>query len=260
MRLSFLGLGCALAAWTLSGCFTDESLVICAGALNCDCKAEEPTCGAGLTCSGNRCIASGSGSSMSADDAQVADETQTSTGDDGSSQSTDDGSSPMDEASVETEASTSSDATSGNPGTNLITNGDFSQGTTLWGTVPAPSLTLNVTGNELCVNASTTLITLAWPQNSTMAALTLSMSATYTLSYMARATQSTLTVDAKVGHTTAPYTADFETPSDSVTTMLQPFTHTFMPPQDDSSTGLAFAFTSSGSQSVCFQSVSLVQN
>jgi hypothetical protein len=144
--------------------------------------------------------------------------------------------------------------------TNLITNGDFSQGMTLWNTVNGTQ-TITVTNGELCVDSPAgTVVTLAWPQNSTGPALTLSMSASYTFSYKARATSMNVTVDAKVGHTASPYTADFETASDAVTTSEQPFTHTFTPAQDDSSTGLAFMFTSTNAQSVCFQAVSLVQN
>jgi hypothetical protein len=103
--------------------------------------------------------------------------------------------------------------------------------------------------------------TLAWPQNSSSPAPTLTMGTSYTLSYQATAPM-TAAVDAKVGHTASPYTADFDTSpgSDSLTSSLQTFTHTFTAAQDDSSTGLAFAITSSSSQSVCFANVSLVQN
>jgi hypothetical protein len=145
-------------------------------------------------------------------------------------------------------------------GTNLVTNGDFSQGTTLWGIVNGSAM-IAAANNELCVTVAANMgVTLGWPENSTDPPLMLPMSASYTFSYKARASMASVTVDAKVGHSVSPYTADFETANDGVTTSLQPFTHPFTATAGDTSTGIAFAFTSTVAQQVCFQSVSLVQN
>jgi hypothetical protein len=82
----------------------------------------------------------------------------------------------------------------------------------------------------------------------------------YTFSYKAMATQA-VSVDAKIGESNAPYTADFESMSDAVTTSAQTFAHTFTPSQSDTSAGVAFAFTAgSAANQVCFQSVSLHAN
>src|SRR5580704_8206933 len=49
--------------------------------------------------------------------------------------------------------------------TNLITNGNFSSGTMMWGTVSG-SATLAVTGGQLCLTSITPNVILAWPQPS----------------------------------------------------------------------------------------------
>jgi hypothetical protein len=217
------------------------------------------TCNPGLTCSGGRCVSTGGGSSASS--SSSTEDAQAGMGDDASTGSGDSStSSGNDGSSSGQEASTSSDGTTGS-GTNLITNGDFSQGTTLWGIVVG-SAPIAVNGNELCINAPMgSGVTLGWPQNSTMPPLVLTASTSYTFSYKARAASAPVTVDAKVGNSQPPnYTADFETANDMVTTTLSPFTHTFTATTGDTSTGIAFAFTSSIAQNVCFQAVSLVQN
>lgn len=239
MRSSFLGLG--LAGCALVGCLADNSLLICQQM--------------------KTCVVSDGAAPMSSstDDAQAADVT-TSSGDDSGSTSTDDGSSSSSgDATMVSEASTSTDATTPPVGTNLIVNGDFSQGTTGWGIVSG-SAPIGLMGSALCVTAPTSQVTLAWPQSTAITPPVLSMAASYTFTYQAMASLSGLSVDAKVGHTTSPYTADFEATADAVTTSEQTFTHTFMPGQDDSSTGLAFTFTSPMAQNVCFQAVSLVPN
>jgi hypothetical protein len=92
--------------------------------------------------------------------------------------------------------------------------------------------------------------------------------ASYTFSYEAMATVP-LTVDAKIGMTAVPYTADFETVAgdDLVTTSLVTFTHTWTEgAAGDTSAGVAFTIPQapgnvpSGETQVCFANVRLVQN
>jgi hypothetical protein len=151
------------------------------------------------------------------------------------------------------------------PSTNLITNGNFASGTAMWGTVSG-SATLGATGGQLCLTGITPNVQLAWPQPSGTAGPALVGGASYTFSYMAMATVP-LTIDAKVGETNSPYTADFETTTgDAVTATLTPFTHTFTEgAAGDTSAGLAFTVPQTGSvptgeTKVCFANVSLVQN
>lgn len=249
--IPFAFLGLSASAWV--GCFSDSSGPA-AGTLAGPCRADK-TCNAGLVCSANQCIQSIGACGPT--DAQAPVDAASS--DDGSV-APDSGSPPSDDGGSSVTDAPAADESTPTPGTNLITNGDFSQGQTLWGLVSG-SAPIAVNNGELCVTLSANSgVTLAWPQQATMPAPVLSMSASYTFSYKARASQMPVTVDAKVGHTESPFTADFETGNDGVTTSLQTFTHMFTPPQDDSSTGLAFSFSSPVMQDVCFQSVSLVQN
>jgi hypothetical protein len=87
----------------------------------------------------------------------------------------------------------------------------------------------------------------------------------YTLKYTAFAMAGgNLTVNAKIGQTMSPYTADFST-NDNVTAGPTPFTHMFTPSSgDDPSAGIAFTIPQTGNvtsaTTVCFQNVSLIQN
>jgi hypothetical protein len=88
----------------------------------------------------------------------------------------------------------------------------------------------------------------------------LAAGASYTFTYKARATPP-LMVDAKVGLSMMPYTADFDAKMEAVTTPLQTFTHPFTAPQADTSAGIAFTFAAGGAgNQVCFQSVGLFAN
>ena len=90
---------------------------------------------------------------------------------------------------------------------------------------------------------------------------------TYTLAYTAFSmTGGNVTIDAKVGQTMQPFTADFETTGagDAVTAAPTPFTHTFTPNYSDPSAGIAFTIPQTGNvnatTTVCFEKVSLAQN
>jgi hypothetical protein len=152
----------------------------------------------------------------------------------------------------------------GSTSTNLITNGNFSNGTTDW-TLQNGAGTAAVASGQLCVTGITSSVLLTWPTTGVPGAA-LTAGASYTFSYMAMATVP-LTVDAKVGETNTPYNADFDTTAgmDAVTTTLTTFTHTFTEGPGDTSAGIAFTIPQGGSvpageTMVCFANVSLAQN
>jgi hypothetical protein len=147
--------------------------------------------------------------------------------------------------------------------TNLITAGNFPQGTTLWAITSGPG-TLAVDGGSGCVTLNgggEVASTLGWPAPVGTPGLQLSPSASYTFSYSAEA-NSLVTIEAKVGQTTTPYVALFDTKTDIVGTSLSSFTHPFTTPSsasEDMSIGLAFVLPQV-TNVVCFENVSLVQN
>jgi hypothetical protein len=148
--------------------------------------------------------------------------------------------------------------------TNLITAGNFPDGTTLWA-ITLGMGTLVVDGGKGCVTLSATPVessTLGWPAPPGTAGLTLSPSTSYTFSYSATAAVA-ITIPSKVGGTSAPYTALVEiSPGDLIQTSLTTFTHSFSTPSSsatDMSIGIAFVFPAV-TNTICFQDVSLVAN
>lgn len=231
----FFGFGYGLAALGLVGCWPDNSANGAMTAVEAS-TGDDPT----------------TESPPPSLDAQAAHDATSSGGD---AQANDAASSGSDDSPVTpTDASASTDGDSGGP-TNLVTNGNFAQGTMFWSITG--TATMSVTGNQLCVMAQTSEVTLGWTPT---ASLALSTSSSYTLSYEASASVSAVTISAKVGETASPYTADFGPVMDAATTSAQTFTHPFTPEQADPSAGLAFTFTSSAAQNVCFENVSLVQD
>ena len=134
-------------------------------------------------------------------------------------------------------------------GSNLIANGDFSDGATNWHT---ESGTGNVNGSgAYCVSSpgGSTLIGYAAPTG-TM----LSLSGAYKLTFQASGAG---TVHVKVGMAVSPYGADYEGNS-SVSSSLQTFTHMFT--ANDNNAGIAFTFMNAGTSTVCLDNVALVSN
>jgi hypothetical protein len=153
--------------------------------------------------------------------------------------------------------------TSAASGTNLITDGDFSDPSgTYWALSATSAGTLTIAQHTACVTGGAGTYgaaTLGWPPSGG-AGVVLSSLHTYTFSYTVYTMTGSLYVDAKVGHTTTPYTADVESLSDLATTTAQTYSHT-VTGSSDSSAGIAFTFTLPlTSQTVCFAAVSLVQN
>jgi hypothetical protein len=271
-------IGLALLGPFLGGCLGDDSAVGLEGTLNNACYPNSGMnnglCQTPLVCVMNTCIApTGAG------------------GDDASGGSTPDGSSPSPDATTMADSSkppseggSSPDATQGTMDgaqpmdggqmteaggpANVVTNGDFSvstSGQTYWGVV-AGNGTLTISNGMGCVAVpANSNATLGWPEAPNTMGTPILAADSYTLKYTAFAmTGGNLTVNAKIGQTMSPYTADYST-NDNVTAGPTPFTHTFTPSSgDDSSAGIAFMIPQTGNvtgpTTVCFQNVSLVQN
>jgi hypothetical protein len=231
----------------LGGC-QSSSAGPCQGAVRCNCYPNS-TCNSGLSCLSNICVATSGGSSGGetnpGDDAATADESE-----DAAQQG-------------DSQEPPAADSPTGVGPTNVVTNGDFSQGATNWNIV-AGNGTFTASGGKGCVavdaNQLNQTVTLGWPEPPGSPGAVLLPGDSYTFSYSAASTTAPVTMDAKVGQTTSPYTADFETASDAVTTTVTPFSHTFTATTGDPSAGIAFAFMASAPETVCFQNVSLVQN
>jgi hypothetical protein len=149
---------------------------------------------------------------------------------------------------------------------NLITNGNFADGTADWG-ITFGTATPSIVRGELCIAVAaandTTTIVLGWPEPEGTPGVPLSATGSYTFSYTAHSTVADVTMDAKVGDTVGPnyLPVDFESETDPITTAAKTFTHPFTPASGaDPSAGLAFTFVSNVAQSVCFANVSLVAN
>jgi hypothetical protein len=137
-------------------------------------------------------------------------------------------------------------------GTNLITNGDFSNDSVNWNTNGA-SANSSVTDAVWCGQFLTTgaRIVLGWPEYSSGA---IALSGTYTFSFKMSRTGNA-TILGKVGRAVSPYTTDFQiavNPTKALTT----FSYTF--PVDDSQAGLAFDLTGNSPPTViCIDDVVL---
>jgi hypothetical protein len=237
----------ALMSAAFDGCLSSSA---CRGGVTCNCYPNG-TCNPGLTCASNLCVVlpDGSGQPPPEEDATPTDDVVTVPPNDGPSASDTQSVPPMNDASG---------------ALNLVTNGDFSQGTADWGIVDGNG-TFTATGGKGCVAAGANQgQTLGWPEAAQGAppavGAVLEQGASYTLSYGAYSTTSPLAMDAKVGQTMSPYTPDFETATDAVTTTVTTFTHTFTATTGDTSAGIAFAFTPTMDDQICFENVSLTKN
>ena len=154
-----------------------------------------------------------------------------------------------------------STGTGGISGTNLVMNGDLSQGDTGWGIGSGSPTSKGVMNGEYCVTFSNMTILVGWGNGSGTAA-SLTSGASYTLSYQASSTDSSTTVEIHIGQAVSPYNADAsnitgDKPGSSLTT----FTHTFMSTANDTTAGLAFYFASSASNvTACIDNVVLTKN
>jgi hypothetical protein len=144
-------------------------------------------------------------------------------------------------------------------GMNLVTNGDFSQGTMFWSLVSGNGM-VAANGGELCVTVTAnSSVTLGWPEGMGAQPANLTAGA-YTFAYDSRSTVQGATIDAKIGQSMAPYNADFESHTDPTSMMSQTTTHQFTAMMADPSAGIAFAFQLSQAGDVCFKNVTLFKN
>jgi hypothetical protein len=155
--------------------------------------------------------------------------------------------------------------------TNLVVGGDFSNGA-YWHLLVGFDATFAAAGNEGCItlhlNAEGGI---GWP--GTVATIppqpmTVNLVAgmPYTFAYTVRTMGSLNTVDAKVGHSTAPYTPDTESMLDSASPTPVRHTHMFNAPtpNGDLSAGISFMVGAysigHNGDIICFSNVSITAN
>jgi hypothetical protein len=154
-------------------------------------------------------------------------------------------------------------STGGVVGTNLVKNGDFSQGKLYWdltlqaGDVGAQSYS----GGQYCVynesSAAYLSFSLGYP-SSPSDAFAVDAGASYTFSYQVTGWGS---IEAKVGGAVTPYTAVTSfTDSASSSSTVQTITHIITPTTSVAQTGLVFNGTLYYLDSVCFDNITFVKN
>jgi hypothetical protein len=148
-------------------------------------------------------------------------------------------------------------------GSNLITNGDFSDGGTYWTVTQATVGTVyGTSGSSYCVSLQNYFsATLGWPDSlNTSLGVPIDTSHGYTFSYTVSTTSTLYSFTAKVGHVVSPYTNVYSTTIDSPGVTPTQFTHSFTPTYSDSGAGVAFTIYASDPTTVCFSDVSLVRH
>jgi hypothetical protein len=149
---------------------------------------------------------------------------------------------------------------SGTGGANLIINGDFSNGGTLW-SVSNPALASGPSNSGgYCVTIQPGQFpVLGWPSDASMAA-SLHAGASYQISYDASSSgPGGVSFIVKVGQAVQPYATDFMS-TDTLTSSMQTYSHTFQAAVDDPQAGVALEMTGVGADNttVCFDNVTLV--
>ncbi len=152
----------------------------------------------------------------------------------------------------------------GSTGTNLVKNGDFSQGKLYWDlTLQAGDVGgYSYSGGEYCVMNESDLLYLSFSlgyPSSPSDAFPVEAGATYTFSYQVSGWGS---IEAKIGGAVTPYTevVTFQDSSSSSTSTFKTVSHTVTPTVSVAQAGLVFNGTLDYSEMVCFQNVSVVKN
>jgi hypothetical protein len=148
-------------------------------------------------------------------------------------------------------------------GSNLMVNGDFSNGGTYWNVTQASTgVTYGTAGTSYCVSLPTYgLATLGWPDPlSTSLAVPIVASSGYTLSYSVSSSSTLYSFAAKVGHVVTPYTAVYSIATDHPDVLPTQFEHSFTPTYSDTGAGVAFTLQAYDATTVCFANVSLVRH
>jgi len=155
-------------------------------------------------------------------------------------------------------------ATGSGTGTNMVMNGDLSDGTTGWNIGQGSPTSSGVMNGAYCATFSNMTVLLGWGNSSVHANLTSGTS--YTLSYQASASNgSATTLEIHVGQAVSPYNNDLPDPGkiacDTLSASLTTYSHTFTASASDSNAGIAFLFGSSASGVTgCVTNVTLTQN
>ncbi len=145
-------------------------------------------------------------------------------------------------------------------GTNIVLNGDFSNGSGSWG-IPymVGQVNQSVSNGQFCVTlGAASVATIGYPSGGTPP-FQITGGTPYTFSYQASSTGN-LTVEAKVGDVNPPNDAtgsDFM--NEPVNGSLQPFTHTFTRASTDNMMGVAFNVMG-GPGTFCVDNVSITAN
>jgi hypothetical protein len=148
-------------------------------------------------------------------------------------------------------------------GSNLITNGDFSDGVTYWNVTQATTgVTYGTSGSSYCVSLpSYAIATLGWPDSlSSSVAVPIAAGYGYTLSYSVSTTAPLYSFSVKVGHAVTPYTSVYSTSLDRPGATATQFVHSFTPSSSDTGAGIAFTLDATDATTVCFAAVSLVRH
>lgn len=146
-------------------------------------------------------------------------------------------------------------------GDNLITNGDFSNGSTHWQITQATTgVTSGMSGSMYCVSLpSYGEAFLGWGNATSSVAIVAGYG--YTWAYTVSSTDPLYSFTAKIGHTVSPYTTVYTTSLDTPSATPRTFIHNFTPTYADTSAGLVFdIYASTGGATVCFDDVSLVRH
>jgi hypothetical protein len=145
--------------------------------------------------------------------------------------------------------------------TNLVNNGNFSNGETEWQISVSAGIGVNhsIVRGEFCVNLPVNAVaTVGYPVDLT-AAFALVANTTYELSYQVSSTSQALNFEAKVGNAVAPFAniADFMAEPVGLNA-LRTNTHVFTPTVDSMTTGVAFTISTGATAStVCLDNVSV---
>jgi hypothetical protein len=127
-------------------------------------------------------------------------------------------------------------------GPNLVSNGDFAQGTSFWHVADYYGdelATGSVVDGSFCVTGTTTQY-IGWPVAS-LDAVTLE-AASYSMTFRAKASSSD-TISAKVGLFASPYTAIYQSTAASVSSSWQDYHYTFSVSSSLSATNIGIVFT-----------------
>jgi len=148
----------------------------------------------------------------------------------------------------------------GSSGTNLVMNGDLSQGDTGWNVGQGSPSSSGVMNGQYCATFNSGTVLLGWGNGSTAA--NLMSGASYRLSYQVSSSNGGSTsLEIHIGQAVSPYNADTG-PITGCSLQSSPTTYTqvFTSMATDSTAGIAFLFTTNSNTTVCVDNVTLTQN